>query len=77
MQEPFFQPWVGENYNAQTPKILVLGESHYGKQEDYTHEWTQGVVKAWALGEEGTTRYFTTIAKILSDKAYERISQEE
>jgi hypothetical protein len=65
------------NYNVQVPKILVLGESHYGEQVNYTPEWTRGVVKAWALGEEGTTRYFTTIAKILSGKAYERISQEE
>jgi hypothetical protein len=26
-----FEPWIGNHYNAQTiPKILILGESHYG-----------------------------------------------
>ena len=25
-----FKPWLGENYEKQTPKTLILGESHYG-----------------------------------------------
>lgn len=77
MQEPFFKPWVGENYNSQTPKILVLGESHYGKSEWYTPELTQYVVKDWALCQKGSSSYFTKIAKILLGKPYEWVSLEE
>ncbi|GAB3566094.1 hypothetical protein GCM10027578_14700 [Spirosoma luteolum] len=77
MKTPFFQPWVGENYSTQSPKILVLGESHYGKDEWYTPEFTQGVIKDWALCQKGTRSFFTKIAKILLGKPHEWISLEE
>ena len=25
-----FKPWIGPNFDKQTPRILILGESHYG-----------------------------------------------
>jgi len=77
MQEPFFKPWVGEDYRSQVPKTLVLGESHYGISESYTPEFTQYVVKDWALCQRGSSPYFTKIAKILLSKPYEWISLEE
>lgn len=77
MQKPFFQPWVGENYHTQTPKILVLGESHYGKPEWYTPEFTRYVVKDWALCKRGSSSYFTKIAKVLLGKAHEWISLDD
>ena len=30
MSRPFFSPWVGKEYNANTKRLLILGESHYG-----------------------------------------------
>ena len=29
-----FRPWIGEQYFSQSPKILVLGESHYLNQNE-------------------------------------------
>lgn len=26
----FFQPWKGKNYETSVPRLLILGESHYG-----------------------------------------------
>ncbi len=63
-----FQPWVGNNYENENLKILVLGESHYGNAEENKETFTQDVIKSWALREEGSIKFFTTIAKILSDK---------
>lgn len=63
-----FQPWVGDNYENENLKILVLGESHYGNAEENKETFTQDVIKSWALREEGSIKFFTTIAKILSDK---------
>ena len=58
MNNVFFNPWEGKNYSGATPKCLVVGESHYAKQEvspnftrDLIREHSQGV---WHH------KYFTT-----------------
>jgi hypothetical protein len=30
MSEAFFEPWVGDKYEAAGERLLILGESHYG-----------------------------------------------
>ena len=50
MNEPYFKPWIGENYQDSKPLILVLVESHYGVGDE-PETFTQGVIKEWALGE--------------------------
>ena len=73
MKEPYFKPWVGENYAASRPRILILGESHYSENLSENQDFTQGIIAYWALGSKGN-RFFTTIAKIVSEKPYEWMS---
>jgi hypothetical protein len=75
MKEPYFKPWIGEDYETSNPRIMVLGESHYGVGDE-PETFTQGVIKEWALGGKGN-RFFTTTAKILSGKPYEWMSADE
>jgi len=73
MKEPYFKPWIGENYESNKPKILILGESHYGVGDE-PETFTQGVIKDWAMGGKGNRRFFTTVAKIVSEKPHEWMS---
>lgn len=34
MSMPFYTPWKGNAYCSASPKLLILGESHYGKGAD-------------------------------------------
>ena len=34
MFELFYKPWIGDRYGEQRPKLLLLGESHYGADAD-------------------------------------------
>ena len=72
-----FQPWVGDNYENENPKILVLGESHYGSTEENKEIFTQNVIQSWALRAEGSHKFFTIIAKILSDKTEDWLSDDD
>lgn len=61
-----FQPWVGKCYkevNRFGARILVLGESHYGTQEDLSPDFTIGVVEALARRERHP--FFTKVSKVL------------
>ncbi len=70
--EVYFNPWVRKDYQSQSPKILVLGESHYGIEKDYNPDFTTDIIKDWALEREGSRRFFTIIAKISSKILYNR-----
>ena len=72
-----FHPWVGNNYESENPKILILGESHYGDADENKEIFTQTVVKSWALRGEGSHKFFTTIAEILSDRMDIWLSDDE
>jgi hypothetical protein len=72
-----FKPWIGKEYFSQTPKILVLGESHYFKEDQKDVEnFTIRVVESLGLRLEGRHKFFTIIAKILSDKPHDWLSDE-
>ena len=61
-----FLPWVGPDYpdiRDARPRLLVLGESHYGGPDSDYPEFTQYVVRTFGL--ERRDRYFTTTAKIV------------
>lgn len=75
--KPFFLPWEGPNYRTSSPKILILGESHCRRDGSDQQTFTQGVIRSWAIGEEGTRKFFTTIAKVLSGKLYEHLSKSD
>ena len=63
-----FQPWIGECYheaNLYGLRILLLGESHYGKGDEDS-SFTKRVVRKW--GQDNRHRFFTTIAKFILDQ---------
>lgn len=66
MSQTGFLPWVGEKYKESTPRILILGESHYSNPEDYSEDFTQWVVKEYAIDPEKRLRFFTTIANTIT-----------
>lgn len=46
-----FYPYVGKDYASSRHKILMLGDSHYGKQSnDFYHGWTREIVEDDFLG---------------------------
>lgn len=63
--EVIFQPWVGPHYH-QSPlfgmRILVLGESHYG-DEDEPSDFTARMVQEYAI--DSRLAFFTKITKLL------------
>ena len=69
MYDISFQPFVGENYHSQSPKILVLGESHYDGEGSSDENFTSMVVKKYAQQENGEKRkFFTIIAKNIDNQ---------
>lgn len=59
-----FKPFVGNNYHLQSPKFLILGESHYDGEGADNEDFTCMVVKKYAQQENGEKRkFFTIIAK--------------
>jgi hypothetical protein len=61
-----FDPWEGDAYRTSGLnglRVLVLGESHYGKPVELLPTFTQGVVRS--LGIDSRHRFFTATAKLL------------
>ena len=62
-----FHPWVGKQYGRESRfgiRLLVLGESHYGVDDDNdVASFTERVVREW--GQQKRARFFTIIAKVL------------
>jgi hypothetical protein len=61
-----FEPWIGKHYLAKGidgVRLLILGESHYGKPGDEYAEFTQDVITEW--GQERRDPFFTKVAKLL------------
>lgn len=61
-----FEPWIGKDYREgfdEGVRLLVLGESHWGKMEWEHSEFTRNVVRKWCFEERD--RFFTTIAKLV------------
>lgn len=75
--KPFYLPWEGHNYKTSSPKLLILGESHYKREGSDRTTFTQEVIRSWAVGEQGTRRFFTIIAKVLSDNLNTYMSKTE
>ncbi len=67
-----FHPWVGGGFSSPTLaclkehgiRLLVLGESHYGKEaEGWGHNSTNWIIKNWAINSRNA--FFTKIALTL------------
>jgi uracil-DNA glycosylase len=66
----YFKPFIGKEYNNQSPKVLILGESHYAGEGDETGgDFTNYLIKRYAKREGGERRkFFTTIAKSIDNQ---------
>jgi hypothetical protein len=65
--KPFFEPWVGPLYRDkgfEGLRVLVVGESHYGRPEEEKPSFTRDWVERFASGTQGN-RFFTVVSKLL------------
>ena len=62
-----FHPWIGKHYGRSSRfgfRLLVLGESHYDEELEYTDcDFTRYVVRTW--GQENRHKFLTIIANVL------------
>lgn len=61
-----FDPWVGSKYEASDRfgvRVLVLGESHYGKPSELCTAFTSNVVRTWAQSRPDP--FFTKVSRVL------------
>lgn len=61
-----FDPWVGSKYESSDlfgVRVLVLGESHYGKPSELCTAFTTDVVRRWAQAHRDS--FFTKVSKVL------------
>ena len=68
MNNVFFDPWEGKNYSGATPKCLVVGESHYAKQE-VSPNFTRDLIREHSQGEFNH-KYFTRILQVYTGKPH-------
>ncbi|WP_454838185.1 hypothetical protein [Pseudomonas mohnii] len=65
--ERVFQPWIGSNYetgSVHNCRILILGESHYGKPTDARLDFTNYIVERYAIKER--RRFFSVVRRLVS-----------
>lgn len=60
-----FHPWIGSLYGKIGPRLLLVGESHYGEPEEEPTHATVTVVEKWQT-REWNIRYLTTAACLLT-----------
>lgn len=63
IKKVLFQPWVGRDYDTRSPKLLVLGMSHYqGENRANTPDYffTNSVIRYWSTSQQ-TKKFFTNI----------------
>jgi hypothetical protein len=67
MEQNRFLPWIGDEYNAASQRLLVVGISHYETPGDEYPEFTREIVEGWVNHNE--TRglpYFTKLMTALT-----------
>lgn len=72
-----FLPWVGESFEAGYigSKILVIGDSHYGKAPGKERNFTRDVLFKHLSGEQRIS-FFTNIARAISGEPNEDLDQD-
>jgi hypothetical protein len=77
-----FQPWIGPLYGEGLwgRKVLVVGESHYNKWQDVTHEldgdMTRDCIRDIISGASGAS-YWTPVANRIGGPEYEAQARSE
>lgn len=75
MSLPYFDPWIGSNYDTHGDRLLVLGESHYGPDSipaNFTRVLTQKYVN-----REWSHRFWTNIMQVVSGRPHWEIDRAE
>lgn len=75
MASPYFEPWVGRNYATNENRLLVLGESHYGKSS-MSANFTKILIKEYIEGT-WTHRFWTNIMQVVYGQPYWKIDRAE
>lgn len=73
-----FRPWIGPKYQEEGLnglKLLILGESHYGRIGEENVTMTCDIVRE--LGQKKRHRFFTTTAKLVLGLGRQYISNSE
>ena len=78
-ENPYFIPWVGQDYFDIPPKLLILGESHYARKEDLgkmeePRLLTINCVRDYAY-KKWNHSFFTRISRIVSQKEASQIDR--
>jgi hypothetical protein len=63
----YFYPWEGKNFRQNKLRLLILGESHYGKSNetrDFTWRLTDEIIKGEIRG-----RFWTQIAQAITGRS--------
>lgn len=67
-----FKPWIGSQYKNGNPKILVLGESHYGLPLDRSEPNFTSYLLGRHISGKDQSRFFTNIANMFGEAAETR-----
>lgn len=70
-------PWIGEYYEAgfNGTKILVIGDSHYGKAPGEERNFTRDVLQMHLSGEQRIS-FFTNIARAITGEPNDILDQD-
>lgn len=66
-----FEPWIGERYREQRPRLLVLGQSHYAHVDatmnpgEFARRFTVDVVRRHLDGQD-VQSMFTKLESMLA-----------
>ena len=62
-----FRPWVGEGYDAASPKLMILGESHHAFQDEINSDLTADTVTSYIGAEHHCPwhDYFTKVHRVV------------
>jgi hypothetical protein len=81
--EPYFRPFVGDNYWSPTKfrgRLLVLGESHYVAPADIRPDFTEDLLKRVSVDPSMPgfrTRYYRNLFYVLAGKRARDVQQSE
>jgi hypothetical protein len=70
-----FLPWVGPAYANSVPRLLILGESHYGDPSD-DPETTRRLTDEYLRGK-WNHRFWTQIGQVVSGRRYSETDRAE
>lgn len=83
--QPFFDPWIGDDYRLAREAALagessccgglwhIMGESHYGKPEEYSPGFTRVMIEEACSPR--ASRFFDTILSIATGKPFADIER--